>query len=940
MQTISAHARSARQNALYTVRWLRGSKISFLLGFLACFFAVFLVAVLDTTLEKAPLAFLKLAEMNGGEVDIRLGASKSSRAFFVNGTRMAERVAAAPGGLSSARELQRRGAIRGALDARLVSAGACVAAGLDPGRLGERWWRYRGPANCETASSSLTNHCFYRACRASPLFAELFAVDTAAERAAGVGRVWGLQPLRRGEAYLQSRAAYELNVTAGDLVFVRIEANRLLRSAFVAAGLPEFTLGSWNAVHMLLRVAAVVLDLAGKTGRADSASPALVMELGSFLETVWLNAHPEATYPPSRLTALRGVDPRSIVTVVLANMRDRLSTYSSARGDYDVALSRVTPLVSDLLFAVGYDEVQAWTPVLDALYATRAFAMYFGLVVNLLFAVLVLVSVLLVHALLSAAVAARGRDLGILRMVGESRGQAAQSVLLQAAAYALPAWAVGLAAAQGACVPLMRQVSGFVGADLDPLLLARSVGAATAAAVLVPLSASLLPLREALGPSLTDALECRRAPAALAAVSIERGAVGAIFLTVLLCLIGGLVTLASNLELPLERAALAVLSLPEAPGLATFAAATLQRRGSLAALSAPAGDPRGFGPAGREALEALLGPGPRPGAPGDPAAAPAPAPAPDFEAHAWVTVPLRDAVGLLLGSGSGSSSSSNGAATDADSSSAASSSSSSLLGGGGAVPAGFSSATTGASALPGSSAAARGEGTAVSNIGRAFSDGVRVFGVSPSLMAATEYPSFLRALYEAGDGGGLSDALYSVEGSQGPLLGSRYETAVGASLRGAGFLLDTGVRGGAARGAAGGPAARMRPLALLDAAPGFKMSRTCSCRSPLSTGSSRCGRAAVEAGMGGLPPGLRSADQIPMGRLLLKVAAASPLRTSSAARSAMAARLERAARGASSWFYWDRVAGLSEAAGVMDLAFSGASVAAMAVCLVGAAAYI
>jgi hypothetical protein len=57
-----------------TLRSIKKSKVNYALGFSACLLVVFVVALLVSILSKSPLIFLRLSELNSGEVDLHISA--------------------------------------------------------------------------------------------------------------------------------------------------------------------------------------------------------------------------------------------------------------------------------------------------------------------------------------------------------------------------------------------------------------------------------------------------------------------------------------------------------------------------------------------------------------------------------------------------------------------------------------------------------------------------------------------------------------------------------------------------------------------------------------------------------------------------------------------------------------------------------------------------
>lgn len=52
-----------KEFASQTIKQVQKNKVSYVLGFMACFIVVFVVSLLLTVLAKTPVAFLRLAEL-------------------------------------------------------------------------------------------------------------------------------------------------------------------------------------------------------------------------------------------------------------------------------------------------------------------------------------------------------------------------------------------------------------------------------------------------------------------------------------------------------------------------------------------------------------------------------------------------------------------------------------------------------------------------------------------------------------------------------------------------------------------------------------------------------------------------------------------------------------------------------------------------------------
>lgn len=63
---------------------IKKAKVNYCLGFTACLLVVFVVAVLVTLLSKSPLVFLRLSELNNGEMDAAIMAGDWTGYEYIN----------------------------------------------------------------------------------------------------------------------------------------------------------------------------------------------------------------------------------------------------------------------------------------------------------------------------------------------------------------------------------------------------------------------------------------------------------------------------------------------------------------------------------------------------------------------------------------------------------------------------------------------------------------------------------------------------------------------------------------------------------------------------------------------------------------------------------------------------------------------------------------
>lgn len=100
-------------------------------------------------------------------------------------------------------------------------------------------------------------------------------------------------------------------------------------------------------------------------------------------------------------------------------------------------------------------------------------------------------------------------ELAVLRMVGSTRTGIISLLMIQAFSYALPAWVIGLSAAQGVFIYVVQYFKVSTGVPVSTRLVLSAIIVATALGILVPAISAVLPIRKALGFNLRDSLDKR-----------------------------------------------------------------------------------------------------------------------------------------------------------------------------------------------------------------------------------------------------------------------------------------------------------------------------------------------------------------------------------------------------------------------------------------------
>eukprot|EP00741_Cyanophora_paradoxa_P024886 tig00000317_g24027.t1 len=474
---------------LLTTRQIKKSKTNYCLGFFSCWIVVLLVALLDTGLQRAPVAFLKLAELQSGEQDVVLTPAGG----LLNYTVISSRLTDPRYSYHSPRYATS--------DAFVYSQRTCDMTGADPS---SGAWIYGSPVDiCSRGLFTYDACCLCLRCPEKQKV-NLYIIDFEQERRIGVGRGWGTRKPDRGSVYIDQNTARILGAGAGSRIYLKFRFEGPVRGAMRRL---NFTYAaSYGAVHLNVRVQGTVSSTLGKT--PEDVTNAVFMD--------YRDVGPLLTDP--------GTARPSYASQVTIQLPDRLDVYVDP--SYDVILQRVVDFSSAVLFSVGFDQVSSKMPVAEQLGESKTFSLYLSLLLAVIFALLIVLALILIYSLLIISVQTRTFELGLLRMVGVTRRGVLELLLVHALAFAVPAWVLGLLLAQIAAVPAMRYVSRLVEAEVSPLLFPRSVGAATAVAFAVPLAAAVLPIRAALRSNLHDSLDTRHSKTKAVVYTIERAEKG------------------------------------------------------------------------------------------------------------------------------------------------------------------------------------------------------------------------------------------------------------------------------------------------------------------------------------------------------------------------------------------------------------------------------
>ena len=164
-------------------------------------------------------------------------------------------------------------------------------------------------------------------------------------------------------------------------------------------------------------------------------------------------------------------------------------------------LTYLQPVISYL----GFYHVGANLDLLEEMHNYSYATLFIGLIFNVLLLIFVVVSCLLVYSLLLISVETKKFEIGVMRLVGLTKGGFVGMILTQAAMFVLPAVIAGFAFSVPAIYAIYKLLftpeMGFTTTlvpDLYSTIQALIIG--------IPVLSSIIPIQRALSKSLVDAL--------------------------------------------------------------------------------------------------------------------------------------------------------------------------------------------------------------------------------------------------------------------------------------------------------------------------------------------------------------------------------------------------------------------------------------------------
>eukprot|EP01132_Coremiostelium_polycephalum_P001224 gene1224-1547_t len=490
---------------LHTFNNNRRNKLSYFLGFSACFLVVFIVSLCVSIISNTPVVFLSLAEVSAGEMDIIIKPGGWTLSTQANYTLISDLLASTPYDPSS-------GGPESYHSPRIVPvvylypASQCPGGNTDPKNNEWKYHATNGEPGCEPS-------CFERACPSNQVANKglLYILDTDREKRMGLGRDWSLPKPNPGQVYVQSSLARKLGVQKGDTLYIQINPGDVFGAIWANAKT------SSNVVYLTVLIQDVFSSGSGKFSSSEES--AIIIDYGTFLGFSATQIDPRIS--PTSKSSITNSNLYEYAQSITINLPpSRLQTYIDS--NQDTILKKLIDFSSKVLYKIGFNLLDSQLPIMEELYQNRYVSLFLGLILNVIIFILLFLSILLIYSLLMIDVETRTFEMGVMRMIGTTRSGIIQLLLFKAFSYSLPSWVFGLVFAQIFGFAVSSWFKSITGVPIPARLTYEAVLLATGLGILIPVASSIFPIRNALGKNLHDSLDAKHSKTSAVQISIER----------------------------------------------------------------------------------------------------------------------------------------------------------------------------------------------------------------------------------------------------------------------------------------------------------------------------------------------------------------------------------------------------------------------------------
>ncbi|KAA8499220.1 hypothetical protein FVE85_6805 [Porphyridium purpureum] len=489
LSRIGSWARLARLVLRQACVHLWANRLMSTLGFLSVLLIVLMLALFTGITEYSSIVTSRLVELEQGAIDLHVRSG-----YLLNYSLAASVWNDDPGGHS----------------ARFESSTVVVARDNRDGQEQDNEQR----SICDIVQDAEQAELF-------PLLpASLLALKFRREREIGLGGGWSeaLDP-PPGSALVSQNLAFALGLARNDSMAIYV--NLVSVEMTFLGRLSTKETKARGGLRCLGALELKVHDfiptrLSGKLGKTSGEDVDLIIEYDSMLSVLLaasnLNETERAALPSSF---------DELATDILLNLPSPRSEYQSA--DFKQVQASILDFSLRAMLPFRYMDLVPRLPVLSGLENLQFISLFLNLLALLVLVVFMVLSYVILFSLFQFSVEKQRAEAGVYRLVGMRRAGVLCMVLVESFILCIPAWALGLVAAQGLFIPATQFLSNTIDADIPSRLPGRAFLFGSLVGLVMPCIAAILPLRAALAISPSEAfLQRQSAASSGVTVTVQR----------------------------------------------------------------------------------------------------------------------------------------------------------------------------------------------------------------------------------------------------------------------------------------------------------------------------------------------------------------------------------------------------------------------------------
>ena len=193
-------------------------------------------------------------------------------------------------------------------------------------------------------------------------------------------------------------------------------------------------------------------------------------------------------------------------TLVFTFPSPRNEFYNQA--DFQELLRKVSEQMGEFTDKMGYYPITVTMPLLEMLQKFDLAILFMSLIFLMILALFVVISIILIYSLLMVSIQQKSFDIGIERLIGQTKFGIIVNVIAQTFVFVIPGFILAFFASF-----LILKILYYYefevrfGMKLSPHPTYSAIGRSLVLGIMIPIISAILPIREVLGKNLNDALD-------------------------------------------------------------------------------------------------------------------------------------------------------------------------------------------------------------------------------------------------------------------------------------------------------------------------------------------------------------------------------------------------------------------------------------------------